>query len=538
MTLFFIYVIELEPRKIGRKLNNQINSSVDYISASGEAKILIILTISVLFNACTLLTDSYAFKEYHNLDQEVKKYYNRYAPPFKYFYFVQIIMTAFDILSLSFIIIPVLIVVCCYYTGCTCKCIKAGGPARRDTARGSSRENLLEEEQVEDGIAEPGQRSEVPVAEEGAALAATGAQDSCQGSTSPERQTTVDIQSTCTVSVNWSILLYSLLSPLSCIATHAYHVIIAFIDNAYHASSILLLYIIVLFIHVVVFQKIYYYVCKWRNSKKHSDCCKNFCWTIFILCCYLVGVVTLGVIIGLTVSLLILLPINNAIDNAPTNIYIIYQGSVAVIAALVTFQVFFRETNSVAEVFIKARDKMIQERPDSKEKKKWEKMSEKEKELDLATALLEYMYMHRNTKRTNSSCDTQTSVSQIDPPVDPSPQSSESDQSMEESQSPPPEASQPQEIPGSVPTASPIQPQAQGRNGQEEISSKSVSPKNESRQEIPESVYRASPILPIQPRAQGRNGLEEMHDIVSSESTARKNESHQAVTTVEVHVHA
>ena len=65
MMLFFIYAIELEPRNIGRKLNNQINSSVDYISASGEAKILIILTISVLFNACALLADGCAFKEYY-----------------------------------------------------------------------------------------------------------------------------------------------------------------------------------------------------------------------------------------------------------------------------------------------------------------------------------------------------------------------------------------------------------------------------------------------------------------------------------------
>ena len=79
MTMFFIYAIELEPRNIGRKLNNQINSSVDYISASGEAKILIILTISVLFNACALLADGCALNEYHMLDPEVKKYYN-YSP--------------------------------------------------------------------------------------------------------------------------------------------------------------------------------------------------------------------------------------------------------------------------------------------------------------------------------------------------------------------------------------------------------------------------------------------------------------------------
>ena len=87
MTLFFIYVIELEPRNMGRKLNNQVNSSVDYISASGEAKILIILTISVLFNAYTLITDAWAFTKYHNLAQEVKKYYYKNLFEFRCFFY-------------------------------------------------------------------------------------------------------------------------------------------------------------------------------------------------------------------------------------------------------------------------------------------------------------------------------------------------------------------------------------------------------------------------------------------------------------------
>ena len=451
------------------------------------------------------------------LDPEVKKYYN-HSLQFRYFYIIPYLMITSDILSLLFIFIPVFTVVCRYYR--KYMCIKARGLARQDreTARGGSREKLLQEEdQTGDGT-EPGQKSKVhvPVTIEGEGSATTGTQDSHQDPTSNEQLTTVNVRSkgtatldtndktgktdsTTTVTVNWSILLYSLLSPVSCIATHAHHVIIAFIDNAYHASSILLLYIVVLFIHVVVFQKIYYYVCKWRNSKKYSNCCKNFCWTMFILCCYLVGVITLAVIVGLTVSLLILLSINNAFDNAPTNIYIIYQASVAVIAALVTFQVFFRATNSIAEVFIKARDKMLQERscptvqgegehgawPDSKDDSKWGSMSEKEKELNLAKAFLEYVF--RKTKRSSSSCD---------PQVDPTSQSSAPAQSTEEPKSsksgtpdPPLSAtSQPQDIPGgSARTALPvplIQPQPEGGNGQEEIPSKSVSPKNESRQEV------------------------------------------------------
>ena len=47
LMLFFIYVIELEPRNFGKKLNNQIYSSIDYISASGEAKVLILSLIHI-----------------------------------------------------------------------------------------------------------------------------------------------------------------------------------------------------------------------------------------------------------------------------------------------------------------------------------------------------------------------------------------------------------------------------------------------------------------------------------------------------------
>ena len=339
MTLFFIYAIELEPCNLGKRLNKQINSSVDYISASGEAKILIILTISVLFNICTLITDGFALKEYHKLAPRIKEYYYHNSFEFRCFYIIPILMTVFDSFSPLFIAVPVGLVLCRYYI------------------------------HYNDNTAK----------------------------------------------VKWSNLLYTLLSPFSCIANHAYHVIIAFIDNAYHASSVLLLFIIVLFVHVVVFQNIYYYVFKWQNTRQPSNCCTKFYWVILILGCYLVGVLTLAVIIGLTVAMLILLPINNAINNAPSNIYIIYQGSVAVIAALVTFQVFFRETNSIAEVFIKARDKMILNRntlrenqleagnndgqgiqPDP-EDEKWNEMSEKEKELYLAEMLLKYVL--RKTQR-------------------------------------------------------------------------------------------------------------------------------------------
>ena len=56
-----------------------------------------------------------------------------------------------------------------------------------------------------------------------------------------------------------------------------------------------------------------------------------------------------------------------------------------VVAALVTFQVFFRHTNSIFTVFIKAADNL---HPCDI---KWKKKSEKEKEEYLGEAILKYI---------------------------------------------------------------------------------------------------------------------------------------------------
>jgi hypothetical protein len=192
--------------------------------------------------------------------------------------------------------------------------------------------------------------------------------------------------------VRSSDLLYTTLSPLSCIGTHSYHIIFAFINNPYHATSVLLIYIMTLFVVVVIFQKLYYFArnCfqKLSDSSKHKRCCKAAIW-LYRIILYLLIVSTMLTCIGLTVAVLILLPLNNAIDEASNDIYAIYQASVTVFAALVTFQVFFRHTNSTFTVLIKAADEFGESSTVTFQQ--WKKMSEKEKELYLGNVLLKYI---------------------------------------------------------------------------------------------------------------------------------------------------
>ena len=176
--------------------------------------------------------------------------------------------------------------------------------------------------------------------------------------------------------VQCSDLVYTTLSPLSCIGTHSYHIIFAFINNPYHATSVLLIYTMTLFVVVVIFQKLYYFALNNYYLQKFSQCCRVCTW-IYRVISYLLTVSAMLTCIGLTIAVLILLPLNNAIDEASNDIYAIYQASVTVFAALITFQIFFRQTNSMYTVLIKASDKF----GESSKSEKWKKMSEKEKRI-------------------------------------------------------------------------------------------------------------------------------------------------------------
>ena len=67
--------------------------------------------------------------------------------------------------------------------------------------------------------------------------------------------------------------------------------------------------------------------------------------------------VFMGASIALSITLIVKLPLSNAIDDAPNHLYVIYQASVTFFAALIAFQVIFRQTNSTFDVFIEAIDR-------------------------------------------------------------------------------------------------------------------------------------------------------------------------------------
>ena len=139
--------------------------------------------------------------------------------------------------------------------------------------------------------------------------------------------------------------------------------------------------------------------------------------------------------ISLSLTFLIKLPISNAIDDAPNGLHVVYQASVAFFAALIAFQVLFRETSSNFDVFIKAIDanppenKQSQEEPQpvtgdettqdedettplldvtarlseekTQETKDWISLSEKEKEFYLAKCVMSALAKYASYDKLN-----------------------------------------------------------------------------------------------------------------------------------------
>lgn len=214
---------------------------------------------------------------------------------------------------------------------------------------------------------------------------------------------TVKCLRSCKCKLKVSFLVYSLLAPLTCITTHSYHIIFAFINNPYHATSVLLFYIMTLFVLVVVFHKIYYFVSVKIEQGQ----------PLILLPLYFVTSVFIGIPLVLTVIILLILPITDAVDEASNQIYSIYQVTVTVFAALVTWKIVFRDTNSVFAVLIKAGDKLHSQDEESSDNERiiWKNLSEKEKEIELC---IQFLKFYRAKQTTNTEPGTITSSSTED----------------------------------------------------------------------------------------------------------------------------
>ena len=158
--------------------------------------------------------------------------------------------------------------------------------------------------------------------------------------------------------------------PLLCFASHAHYILIAWITDPFYATSIGIYYGVCYIIHLLLFKRIY----------KQVDYLANNC-NCKVLCSF--GAAT-GVFIiaflyqALITVFIVFLPINNAIEDIPSRLFIAIQSAGALLLGYLAYQAILGKES--LSVIIGAVRKMIKVQPTFyTESTEWKKLENKEK---------------------------------------------------------------------------------------------------------------------------------------------------------------
>ena len=187
----------------------------------------------------------------------------------------------------------------------------------------------------------------------------------------------------------WSALVYLTLGPVMCVVIHAYHIMIGFIHAPHHAGSVLIFYGIVTLLIVYFYQAFH---SAFKEAAKHCikkiNCCEQKHLLSFLLSSFLfaiVSIIALGLLV-FVVAFFVLVPIDNAIDDAPSELFSIEQTVILLLAITVTYKVYSRKSDTLLSFIVRARDDEVNQ--GGKANKDWKKMEEEEKYVDIGKMFL------------------------------------------------------------------------------------------------------------------------------------------------------
>ncbi len=185
----------------------------------------------------------------------------------------------------------------------------------------------------------------------------------------------------------WKFCAYSLFFPLACVLNHLNYIIIAFIFNLYHATSIALIYGVVgIFIYVMLDRLPY----SFEFFKSSKDLRNNVYWiTLFFLKAG--AVILLGGYVAFDGVIYYFVPIDISFDVFGNNFLSIYNTVVVFLTALVAYVLIQKSYQSPISIFSKARDKIEKDNEIGQDVIEWEDMTEEEKGIDSAIKLWEKM---------------------------------------------------------------------------------------------------------------------------------------------------
>ena len=227
---------------------------------------------------------------------------------------------------------------------------------------------------------------------------------------------------------------YVLLGPCSCVVVHSYHILVGYIHAPHHASAILIFYAISVLVFVVTYRTAYYNIVQCAKCCKKGDamCCD--CWKkrfnsvgkesggnccisreftyweagfgkSLIHNCLLCMLVVLSLIIAgilvYVVILFLIVPINLAIDEAPTRLLNINQMILVFTTLAITYKLYRNKSNgTILDQLVKANTKKLkeaareqQQQPQQQQPadkyKTWQRNDKSDKQIEMAELLLD-----------------------------------------------------------------------------------------------------------------------------------------------------
>ena len=130
----------------------------------------------------------------------------------------------------------------------------------------------------------------------------------------------------------------SLSLPITTLVVHFTHIVIGFIHNEYHATSVGFFYGVVVILHIIMFKiltHLYYSIIQdVFDDVEGDESCGYGCCFVGI---YFVSSIVLVLFVAFVAALYFLLPINNAFEDAPNRLHTFVSTLVLVFAAYIIF---------------------------------------------------------------------------------------------------------------------------------------------------------------------------------------------------------
>ena len=206
---------------------------------------------------------------------------------------------------------------------------------------------------------------------------------------------------------SWTCCAYTIIFPLSCVANHFNYIIIAFIHDLYHATSIAIAYgIMIVFIFGALKQLSFilgkpHKLCKGPNDYRNFDDAQQQgnCWYKHNLVIqFIIKTIIALFLCGYAmfdIALYFTLPINNAFDDAANHFISIYQTTVLFFAAIAAYFLINKPERSIVDIFTKAEFKkkiFNQQVTDN-----WKNLTKDERDIEMATEILRILKKIKDT---------------------------------------------------------------------------------------------------------------------------------------------